>query len=341
MRVGAHHFCASRRALGSVAWVCLLLAAISLFISPSLAAQSSGVRDSVDLAAVAERFGMKSYWLAGYKTYRLRSRWTCIDASKDSKVIKINNMPVYLGFPTRERKGKLLITKEDYKHVLLPIMIPQVFGKPDPLRRIVIDPGHGGRDSGAVNEAYRLKEEALALDVSRRLKVLLEGAGYEVVMTRESDVYIPLQQRPLIANRAGADLFVSVHFNAAHSATASGYESFALTPQFQASSKFSKASRLDRLAHLGNQQDPWNTLAGYHLQRALVKRLGGPDRGLKRARFAVLKYLNCPGVLVELGFLSHPASAQKMRAATFRQTLAQSLFEGIVGYSDRLQRIQK
>jgi N-acetylmuramoyl-L-alanine amidase len=80
-------------------------------------------------------------------------------------------------------------------------------------------------------------------------------------------------------------------------------------------------------------------LLGYHLQRSLVQRMGGPDRGLKRARFLVLKHLECPGVLVELGFVSHPGTAQKLRNAVFRQTLAQSLFDGIVQYGQRLQRI--
>ena len=79
----------------------------------------------------------------------------------------------------------------------------------------------------------------------------------------------------------------------------------------------------------------------FHIQNSLVKGLGGPDRGLKRARFLVLKHLDCPGVLVELGFVSHPATAQKLRTAAFRQTLAQSLYEGIVAYGKRLQRIQK
>ncbi|MDP4879632.1 MAG: N-acetylmuramoyl-L-alanine amidase, partial [Opitutales bacterium] len=118
------------------------------------------------------------------------------------------------------------------------------------------------------------------------------------------------------------------------------FESYALTPQYQASSKYAKPEAHDNIAYTGNKQDAWNTLISYHVQRALVQRLGGPDRGLKRARFLVLKHLDCPGVLVELGFVSHPDTAQKLRTAAFRQTLAQSLFEGIVAYRNRLARIQ-
>ncbi len=338
MRVGAHQLCASRLVihLSLLRW--LLALSLCGFVHTSAQAKT---QDYVDLNVVAKRLGMKSYWLAGYKTYRLKSQWTVIDAAKNSKCIKINHVPVYLGFPAREWQGSLLITKADYDHVILPILVPQVYGRGPDLKRIVIDAGHGGRDSGARNDAYGLREKELTLDVSLRLKALLERSGFEVVMTRESDVYIPLQQRPQIANRKGGDLFLSLHFNAAGSATAAGFESFALTPQFQASSKFARPSGADNTAYKGNRLDPWNTLVSFHIQNSLVKGLGGPDRGLKRARFLVLKHLDCPGVLVELGFVSHPATAQKLRTAAFRQTLAQSLYEGIVAYGKRLQRIQK
>ena len=176
-------------------------------------------------------------------------------------------------------------------------------GKPA-LRRIVIDAGHGGNDSGAKNDAYRLHEKNLTLDVSQRLKSMLERRGYEVIMTRERDVFIPLERRPQIANRAKGDLFISIHFNSAARTTAEGYETFALTPQYQASSKYSEPGRGDNRRYDGNNQDPWNTLLGYHAQRSLVETMGGTDRGLKRARFLVLKHLNCPGVLLELGFVS-------------------------------------
>lgn len=294
----------------------------------------------IDLDLVGRSFGMQPYWLKGYKTFRLRSQWTTVDVDKKSRVLKMNGMPVYLGFPTVESQGALFIAEADYRHVLQSLLTPQVFPDVPALRRIVLDPGHGGRDSGAINPAYGLEEKELALDVSLRLKTLLEEGGYEVVLTRNDDRYIPLEQRPRIANRARADLFVSIHFNAAASSSASGFETFALTPQHQASSQFRNVTAADAVSYMGNAFDPWNTLLGYALQRSLVHHGGGPDRGLKRARFLVLKHLQCPGVLVELGFMSHSESARKMRSNVYRQTLAQSLFDGIVLYHQRIQRIQ-
>jgi N-acetylmuramoyl-L-alanine amidase len=319
-----------------------LITALSFFMPTSLMARQIQVegRPYVDLGTIGVRFGMKSYWLDGGEVFRLRSQWTTIDVMKRSRVLLINQLSMYLGFPTVESQGQLFIAEADYQQVLQPILTPQVFKVRPSLQRIVIDAGHGGKDSGARNDAYGLLEKDLTLDVARRLKLLLEGAGLEVLMTRDSDVYVPLDQRPEVANRAKADLFISLHFNAAASAAASGFESFALTPQYQASSKYPQSTSQDAIRFPGNDQDPWNTLLAYHLERALVRGLGGPDRGMKRARFAVLKYLDCPGVLTELGFVSHAETAKKLRSPAFRQTIAQSLCGGIIDYRSRLQRIQ-
>jgi N-acetylmuramoyl-L-alanine amidase len=299
-----------------------------------------GGQPYVDLATAGQSLGMQAYWLKGYQTFRLRSRWTTVDVRKNSRMLYLNRLPIYLGFPTVESKGQLFIARADYQHVIQSILTPQVFEECPDIRLIVIDAGHGGEDSGARNAAWGLLEKDLTLDVSLRLKALLERAGFEVVMTRDSDVYIPLVKLPKVANRAKADLFVSLHFNAAVSKSASGFESYALTPQYQASSKYPRPTSRDTIRYRGNDNDPWNALITYHLERALVNGLGGPDRGMKRARWSVLKGLECPGVLTELGFMSHAGTAKKLRSPEYRQKLAQSLYEGIADYRKRLQRIQ-
>ena len=205
-------------------------------------------------------------------------------------------MPVYLGISRQGIAGPAVCRAGGLSACAsIDLNTTQQFRPRPGLRRIVIDAGHGGKDSGACNESHAQQEKQLTLDVASRLKRMLEQVGYEVIMTRTSDVYIPLDQRPAMANRADADLFLSLHFNAAASSAAQGFETFALTPQYQASSKYSRPSTRDNTRYQGNAQDPWNTLAAYHVQRALVRRLGGPDRGLKRARFLVLKHLDCPG----------------------------------------------
>jgi len=316
----------------------LCLAVGSRALAQRIELQHEG-RTYVDLASAGGRLGMQAYWLKGYDTLRLRSQWTTIDVGKGERILYLNSLPIQLGFPTLESSGRLYLAQADYRQVLQSVLTPQSFSNRPKLRRVIIDAGHGGKDEGAKNEAYGLYEKKLNLDVARRLKVMLERSGLEVVMTRNSDAFIPLERRPQIANRENGDLFISIHFNAADSTTAEGFETFALTPQYQASSKYPKPGQGDNIRYEGNDQDPWNTLLGYYVQRALVQGAGGTDRGLKRARFLVLKHLHCPGVLVELGFVSNPATAQKLRTAVFRQTLAESLYDGITRYGKRLQRL--
>ena len=318
-----------------------LCVALSFFMPVVAAARHIQVagRTYVDLHSVGRYLGMQAYWLQGYKTFRLRSQWSTVDVAKNSRMLWLNRQPIYLGFPTVESEQRLYLAQADFRHVLKPILTPQVFDPRPEVRRIVIDAGHGGKDSGACNHRYGLMEKDLTLDVARRLQSLLQSADFEVVLTRADDVYLSLGQRAKMANRAQADLFISLHFNAAASTAASGFESFALTPQFQASSKYPRPSSRDARRYPGNAQDPWNALITYHLERALVQRLGGPDRGMKRARWAVLKHLECPGVLTELGFLSHAGTAEKLRSSAFRQSLAEALFDGIIAYRQRLQRI--
>jgi N-acetylmuramoyl-L-alanine amidase len=294
----------------------------------------------IDLTTVGSHFGMRGHWHEEDEVFRLASQWTTIDFTKNSRFTKVNRMPVYLGFSTVEMKGHLFMAVTDYQHVLQPILTPQVFKDKPGIQRVVIDAGHGGKDNGARNDDYGLMEKDLALNVAVRLKKLLERSGFQVKLTRSKDVFIPLEKRSDIANRFGADFFISLHFNSAASPKPSGFEVFALTPQNQPSTKKPKITGQDAERFPGNNNDPWNMLAAYHLQRALVQGLGGPDRGIKRARFSVLKGLDCPGVLVELGFLSHPETAKQVRSTDFRQLLAQSLCQGVLAYHERLQRIR-
>ena len=297
-------------------------------------------RRYIALVTVGNHFSMRGHWHKADEVFRLSSQQTTIDFTKNSRFTKINQMPVYLGFSTVELDGQLFMAADDYRHVLQPILTPHAFEDKPKIYRVLIDAGHGGKDNGARNDDYGLMEKDLVLDVSMRLKKLLGKTGFQVKLTRSKDVFIPLEKRSEIANRYGADFFISLHFNSAASSEPSGFEVFALTPQNQPSTKKPKPTDEDTERFLGNKNDSWNMLAAYHVERALVEGLGGPDRGIKRARFSVLKDLNCPGVLVELGFLSHPETAKKVRSADFRQLLAQSLYQGILTYRNRLHRIQ-
>jgi N-acetylmuramoyl-L-alanine amidase len=220
--------------------------------------------------------------------------------------------------------------------------------------RIVIDPGHGGRDPGS--GAHGLKESALTLDVALRLeKLLADEPGIEVVLTRRTDVYVPLEERTAIANRENADLFLSIHANASRNTAAHGVEtyylSFAATPDAEAvAARENSAS--ERAMHnlpdiikaiaLNNKLDESKDFAAM-VQESMITRLRRTNRnvrnlGVKKAPFVVLIGAGMPSVLAEMSFLTNRAEAQLLKTAAYKQRIAESLHEAVLKYRRALKR---
>lgn len=216
------------------------------------------------------------------------------------------------------------------------------------ISRIVIDPGHGGHDPGTLTRGS--SEAAIVLDVALRLERLLgKEPGLDVVLTRRTDVFIPLEQRTAIANREGADLFVSIHANASRNPKASGIEtyylSFASNPEAEAvAARENSTSARDmhnlpsivRAIALNNKLDESRDLAGM-LQDTLVTRLrranaGAVSRGVKKAPFVVLIGAGMPSVLAEIGFLTNTEEAALVKTPAYRQRIAESLHAAILRY---------
>lgn len=300
----------------------------------------------VDLSHFATRFGLKvEKASANGANFRVFSKWTDLRFEVGSRECAINGLRVFLGDGIRSYQARPYISQLDIDKLLVPILRPGL-GQPRPgsLRTIMLDPGHGGKDSGMVNKALKLQEKILALDTAQRLKKLLEADGYKVVLTRTSDRYVDLPDRPALAKNAGADLFVSLHYNSVASGAerVTGIEVFTMTPQFQYST--SDPARRDtsaRAANPGNRSDHWNALLAYHLHRALQTKLPTEDRGMKRARFAVLRLVTCPAILVEGGYLSNPGEARKIATPAYRQKLAEAVADGIRTYDIALSAARK
>lgn len=174
---------------------------------------------------------------------------------------------------------------------------------------IAIDPGHGGHDPGAVGNGYREKD--IVLNVGLHLKKYLNDAGIEVVMTRATDVFIPLDERVSIAVNGGADTFVSIHMNSAGSSSAAGTETY-----------YSTAGNYDRVQASKKLTE--------FIQKRLLNELGTKNRGEKTAPFRVIHRNSLPSVLVELGFISNAREAQLI--ANNQQDAAHAIYLGIVDY---------
>ena len=223
------------------------------------------------------------------------------------------------------------------------------------INRIVIDPGHGGHDPGTKSRG--LSEAELVVDVARRLEaLLLKEPGVEVVLTRRTDVFVPLEERTAIANREGADLFLSIHANSSRSNKAGGVETyflnFASNPDAEAvAARENSAS--GRTMHslpdivkaitLNNKLDESRDFATL-VQRSMIENLsransGVRDRGVKQAPFVVLIGAGMPSVLAEIAFMTHSQEGKLLKTSAYRQRIAEALFQGVRRYQRSLKAV--
>jgi N-acetylmuramoyl-L-alanine amidase len=223
--------------------------------------------------------------------------------------------------------------------------------------KIVIDPGHGGHDTGTIGP-HRLLEKELVLEVSRRLGKLLETRlGADVVYTRKDDTFIPLETRTAIANQEQADLFVSIHANASDDPDARGVETYYLN--FTSSKDaLEVAARENAVSEksIHELQDLVKKIAlkekieesrefASDVQRALhsglaAKSPGIRDRGVRKAPFIVLIGANMPSILAEISFVSNPGDERRLRTPEYRQRIAESLYRGISKYVSGLSGVK-
>lgn len=300
----------------------------------------------VDLGALCARFGFSAPDSIRDRKIVFQSSWTKLELEIDSRDQRINGVRVFFGEPLRMSGGRAMVSRIDADLLLAPILRPGVDqAKVPPLRTIILDPGHGGRDTGMINTRLKLFEKSLTLDTARRTARLLEAQGYRVILTRKGDTYLDLDQRAALIERHRADLFISLHFNAVEAGAdrVTGVETFTLTPRRQFSTgDHARAGVTDAAkANPGNLNDHWNTVLGYAMHRRLRDDLQASDRGLKRARFKVLTLARCPAVLVEAGYLSNDSEARKIAMPAYRQKVAAAVANGVRTYAALLEAARK
>lgn len=222
--------------------------------------------------------------------------------------------------------------------------------------RVVIDAGHGGHDSGTVGP-NGLQEKDLVLDVALRLGALItKQLGAEVIYTRSTDVFIPLEQRTRIANEQKADLFISVHANSSPEPTATGVETYyfnltsdkggldlATRENATADSSISDLNDLLHRAVLQTKREESREFAQKVQASLLSTSLRGSqvkDRGVRQAPFVVLIGATMPSILAEIGFVSNPRDERQLRKSDQRQKIAEALFKGVLQYSNSLSHVQ-
>ncbi|HDP95872.1 MAG TPA: N-acetylmuramoyl-L-alanine amidase [Candidatus Aminicenantes bacterium] len=226
------------------------------------------------------------------------------------------------------------------------------------VHHIIVDPGHGGKDPGTANPQLKLQEKSITLDIARRLKLLLGGkAGFKVTLTRDDDRYISLEERTAIANSHKADLFVSIHLNAAPNKKARGVETYYLSfttdpwaTQVAAQENAVSTKSIGEMKSLiekimQNAKVTESKALAASVQKNLADTLRKQHKqvanlGVKKAPFYVLAGAEMPSVLVEASFLSHKDEARLLNTDAYREQIAKGLYDGILAYIHSLGKTE-
>jgi len=329
--------------------------------------RSFGGAQYLPLARLCDVYGLDYKWDSFIRTATIEKKSGRIVLRADSDIMLLNGQKKRLDRPVVLRGGEIFVPVSFVRNNLGQVIetVPAVrppeaeLPKKFTIKTIVIDAGHGGKDVGATGRRIHVREKEKALYLARKLKGVLEDAGIRVIMTRDNDTFVSLQKRAEIANKSGADLFVSVHLNASRSRLMRGFECYYLSnatdDNARALEAFENASlRLNDTAILEHSKPLdktlWDmTLTENRLESAQLanyicesidRDILMADRGIRSARFYVLKYTRMPSVLVEAGYISNKYEELKLKDAAFLDRIANTVAEGILRYKREYERTE-
>jgi len=293
-------------------------------IMPAHAALFNG-REYVPIGDWARANGLHCIWLKRGDELVATNRTTRLVFDVNSHYVEINGVQVALSFPIANQKGVVaLVAQFDLDAVIRPLLFPLRYIKPEIIKTICLDPGHGGRDTG--NRVTWHYEKIYTLALAAELRDQLRRAGFNVILTRTKDTYVELPDRPALANRRGADLFISLHFNATPTGKdeVEGPQTYCITP-VGASSTDAQGEGANFGPTVANRDED-------EIQKSLVENLKANDRGVRRARYWVLRDTRMPAILIEGGYMTNPYESRKIYSAAYRRQMAQAIVKGILAY---------
>lgn len=285
-------------------------------------------RDHVTLENVGRFYGLGGLQRVSSKGVSLGGHLYNLRGAVGSNELHINSLKFILSYPIAEVNGQPIVSRMDLAKVIEPVLRPSRIKGAENVSTIILDAGHGGHDKGAVS--LWGNEKTYTLDVALRAKSLLEMQGLKVYLTRSSDSFIPLDDRVRFANQFENALFISIHFNSG--GTGSGLETYTLAPRGVPSMMADGPSVSDLQPCRGNVRDAENMALACATHAALVSHSQLYDRGIKRARFVVIRDIKIPGVLIEGGFLSHPHDSRKVATTEYRQNMAMCIATAVQNY---------
>jgi N-acetylmuramoyl-L-alanine amidase len=298
-----------------------------------------GPRDYLSTDNIAKFYGLLGNVDSTGKTVVLNDGRNQLQFTLDSREAIVNGVRNWLCFPVLAHDDKFLISRIDLAKTIEPQLRPEMIQHKNKVLTVVLDPGHGGYDKGA--ESGFGKEKDYALDVARKLRPLLQAKGFKVILTREHDVFLPLHFRAHIANQTRDSIFVSLHFNGASNRDATGFEIFSLTPRGAPSTADDALALSFVNMQAGSPVDAQSFELSVAVYHSMLGHIPEFDRGIKRARFAVLRHTKIPSILVEGGFLSEKNDSKSVADPAWRAKFAEALSVGIENYRNVAERKQR
>ncbi|MBR4674786.1 MAG: N-acetylmuramoyl-L-alanine amidase [Victivallales bacterium] len=281
------------------------------------------------MADVAAFYGMAM--LVNDKEITYKSRYSTISFTVNNRLMTLNNVQYYLARPIIKNQYSFLIGKSDFELILEPILRPTIINPKRPVRTILIDPGHGGKDVGAVNGKDYEKDINLA--VALRLANKLSARGFRIYMTRNKDSELSLDKRTRFANTIDADLFISIHCNSA-SPSANGLETYIATPKNDPPVGSTTVYKDNCPA---NKYDKANAYLAFYTQRSILQRTGVADRGVRRKRYYVIRNTNCPSMLIEIGFISSNFELANLKNPVYQEKITDGIVDGVLKYREAVK----
>ena len=287
--------------------------------------------DYLSVDNISRFYGLPAGVAAASEKSQLDAVKNPLEFVSGSREAMINGARSWLCFPLIEQDGKYLVSRTDVAKTIEPLVRPHRVPNVGKVETVVLDPGHGGHDKGQLSRYGPEKE--FALDVARKLRPLLQAKGLRVIMTREGDYFVPLEVRAKIANAARNSIFVSIHFNATNdNPNATGFEIFSFTPRGAPSTSDSAVALSSFNMQPGSEVDAQSIALSACIYHSLLGHITEYDRGIKRARFAVLRLTKVPAVLIEGGFLTERGESRLISNKDWRGKLAAAIGVGIESY---------
>jgi len=288
-------------------------------------------REYVTLQSFCNFYGF-AYEIPSGNDFSSRSPQHTVRFKAGSPDMYLDGVHYVMSFPVENGDHDLLVSRMDVIKLFEPVLRPTDVSGRHSIRGVVIDAGHGGSDNGATSRLGAEKDYTLS--TAFMLEKILRQQGLKTVLTRRSDVFVDLYERAHIASLYPDYAFVSIHYNSA-TPEARGLETYCVSPRGAASTSSAYLTRSDIEKLPGNSYDTQNIVLASMVHSEIIKLNPGDgtaDRGVKRARFVVIKQNVLPAILVEGGFVSNRMEAAQINTTGYRQRLAQAIARGVIKF---------